>query len=92
MEEDKRLEDNFKVSLERNIIALIERFEPRILISQVEIDIRYSAEEHTTWRLLKTQRRAHNIIQIVVNIKGKVKPQFLFDGQSLDLEDTIPLL
>ena len=92
MEEDKRQEDIFKVSIERNIKDLIERFEPRILLSEVEVDIRYTVEEQTTWRLVKTQIRENNVIQIIVNIKGKVKPQFVFDGQSLDLEDTIPLL
>jgi len=92
MEEDKRQEDNFKVNIERNVSALIERFEPRISLSEVSVDIRYNAEEHTTWRLVKSNLKENNVIQIIVNIKGKVKSQFLFDGQSLDLEDTIPLL
>jgi len=92
MEEDKRQEDNFKVNIERNVSALIERFEPRITLTEVSVHIQYNEEEHTTWRLVKSNIRENNVIQIIVNIKGKVKPQFLFDGQSLDLEDTIPLL
>jgi len=92
MEEDKKQEDDFIGSLEGNVRALIERFEPRILLSEVAVDIRYTIEEHITWRLGRTPREKNNVIQIIVKIKGTVKTQFLFDGQSLDLEDTIPLL
>jgi len=92
MEEDKRREDNFKVMLEKNIKQLIEKFERRVLLKEVTVDIRYVNEEHTKWRLSAIQRTKHNVIQIIVNIKGKVKAEYVFDGQSLDLEDTIPLL
>lgn len=92
MEEDKYLEDNFKIVLEKNIKQLVQKFEPRIHLDELTVDLRYSEDTHTRWQLLKTQRRQNNNIQIIVNIKGKVKDEYIFDGQSLDLEDTIPLL
>ena len=92
MEEEKRMEDNFKIALEKNIKQLLEKFEPRIHLQELLVDVKYSEETHTRWLLLRRQRKQNNTIQIIVNIKGKVKEEYIFDGQSLDLEDTIPLL
>lgn len=92
MEEEKRMEDNFKIALEKNIKELIEKFEPRIQLNELMVGIRYTEETHRPWKISIKQRRKNNIIQIIVNIKGKVKAEYVFDGQSLDLEDTIPLL
>ena len=92
LEDDKRNEDNFKTKIEENITKLIEKFEPRVQIKEVNVNIRYRQTEHTQWRLLESQRTQNTVIQLIVKIKGSVKPEYTYDGQTLDLEDTIPLL
>jgi len=91
MEEDKRKEDDFKVTLEKNIKQLIEQFEPRVQLEEVTVDIKYVNEVRPKRQLIKIHQK-DNVIQIIVNIKGKVKSEYMYDGQSLVLEDTIPLL
>ena len=92
MEEDKRREDHFKITLEKNIKQLVEHFEPRIQLDEVTVDIKYVNEEYPKQQLTKVRQKNENVIQIIVNIKGKVKSEYVYDGQSLVLEDTIPLL
>jgi phage baseplate assembly protein W len=89
--ERKKEEDDFKYKMEQNITTLIERFETRILLKEVNISIRYAIEDQTKWHLSEAQRVRNTVIQIVVGIKGSIKPEYAF-GQTLDLEDTIALL
>jgi phage baseplate assembly protein W len=89
--ENRKEEDDFKYLMEKNITALIEQFEPRVLLKDVGITIRYAVEDHTKWYLSEGQRIKGSVLQLVVNVKGSVKPEFAF-GQELDLEDTIALL
>ena len=90
--ESKREEDDFKTKTEQNIRQLIERFEPRVIVKDVTVNIRYAVEDHTKWRLSEAQRTKNSVIQLIVSVRGSIKPEYSYDGQSLDLEDTIPLL
>ena len=78
--------------MEKNIKQLVEHFEPRIQLDEVTVDIKYVNEEYPKQQLTKVRQKNENVIQIIVNIKGKVKSEYVYDGQSLVLEDTIPLL
>jgi len=92
MEEDKYLEDNFKVKIEKNIKQIIGKHEKRLQVTEVIVDIRYVLEDHIKWRFSRKKRINNSIIQIIVNIKGKIQPKYALSGQSLLLKDTIPLL
>jgi phage baseplate assembly protein W len=89
--EGRREEDDFKFKLEQNIETLIRRFEPRLMLQEVNIKIRYSKDDQMEWKhgVFKTKKR--NIIQVSVHIKGDVKPEYA-QGQTIFLEDNIPLL
>jgi phage baseplate assembly protein W len=89
--ERKKEEDDFKYKMEQNITTLIERFEPRVQLKEVNVSIRYAIEDQTKWHLSDAQRTKSTVIQILVGVKGTIKPEYAF-GQTLDLEDTIPLL
>ena len=89
--ERKKEEDDFKYKIEQNITSLIERFETRVQLKEVNISIRYAVEDQTKWYLSDAQRTKSTVIQILVGVKGTIKPEYAF-GQTLDLEDTIPLL
>ena len=88
--ERTREEDAFKVAVERNIEALIQRFEPRLILTEVEAGIRFNREDQLVWKNGKYAGQNRNVIQITVHIKGDIKPEFAF-GQTLQLDDTIPL-
>ena len=89
--ERKREEDDFISRVERNIEALIQRFEPRIELKDVTVNIHYAKEDQKRWSLSDTRLSQNHVIQLIVKIRGTVKPEFAY-GQTLDLEDTIPLL
>jgi Phage baseplate assembly protein W len=91
MDEEVRLEDSFKVKMEQNISALIGRYEQRINLKEVNIDLRYAKDDHQEWLPPIGRKTKGNVIQIVVKIKASIKPEFAFDGDTLDLEDTISL-
>ncbi len=91
MDEEVRLEDSFKVKIEQNITHLIQRYEQRIDLKEVIIDLRYAMADHKDWLPPIGRNTKGNVIQIIVKIKAKIKAEFAFDGDSLDLEDTISL-
>lgn len=91
MDEEIRLEDSFKIKIEQNIKDLIHRYEQRIELKEVVIDLRYAIGDHQVWLPPKRQKIKGNVIQIIVKIKSKVKAAYAFDVDSLDLEDTISL-
>ena len=70
MEEDRRLEDNFKVTLESNIKQLIDKFETRVHLEELTVDIRYANDEYTQWKFSEGRLPTNNVIQVIVNIKG----------------------
>lgn len=87
---NNRQENEFKVALERNIELLIKRFEPRIIRAEVEAGISYNLDEQLVWKNGKYVSANRNAIQVTVSIKGEINPDLAF-GQTLELEDTIPL-
>ena len=89
--ERKKEEEDFKYMVEQNVTALIKRFEPRVLLKEVNISVRYAAEEHTRWRMSEAQRPKGSVLQLIVTVRGSIKEEYAY-GQTLDLEDTIPLL
>jgi phage baseplate assembly protein W len=89
--EQRKEEDDFKYRMEQNITALIEKFEPRVLLKEVNIKIQYGVEENTQWLRPDLQKTKKSAIQMIVTVRGSIKPEFAF-GQELDLEDSIPLL
>jgi predicted component of type VI protein secretion system len=89
--ESKREEDNFKHKMEENIKSLIEKFEPRVELREVIVTIKYAIEDHFEWKLSAEQRTLNNVLQLIVRITGTIKGEYAH-GQSLELEDTIPLL
>lgn len=89
--EHKKEEDNFKQQMEENIKALIVKFEPRVVIREVIVTIKYKAEEHFEWLMSTEQRVQNHVLQLIVKVSGSIKPEYAY-GQTLDLEDTIPLL
>lgn len=91
MDEEIRLEDSFKIKIEQNIKDLIQRYEQRIELKEVTIDLRYAIGDHQAWLPPKRQKIKGNVIQIIVKIKAKVKDTYAFEIDSLDLEDTISL-
>lgn len=88
--ERTREENEFKVTLERNIEMLIKRFEPRIIRAEVEAGISYGRDEQLVWKNGKYVAADRNTIQVSVRIKGEINPDLAF-GQTLELEDIIPL-
>jgi phage baseplate assembly protein W len=88
--EGKKEEDSFKQKIEKNIEDLIKKFEPRVLLREVNVSIRFAVEDHTKWQLSEAER-TQNVIQMLVTLRGDVNPDMAY-GQSLQLEDTIPLL
>lgn len=89
--EGKKVEDRFKQTIEENIEQLILRFEPRLELKEVTLDIRASPENQKPWTSREFARNKRNVIQVIVMVRGIVKPAFAY-GQTLELEDTIPLL
>ncbi len=92
MQDNPDLEDNFKIKVEKNVKALVEKYEKRIQVTEVIVNIRYAPKQDEKWRFSRVKRTNNSIIQVIVNIKGKITPQYILDGQSLVLKDTIPLL
>ncbi|MFN0037577.1 MAG: GPW/gp25 family protein [Saprospiraceae bacterium] len=90
--EGKKVEDKFKQTMEENIEELIRRFEPRLDLKEVLVDIRQSPEDQKPWKIREFARVKRNVIQVIVGVRGMIKPEFASDGQSLELEDTIPLM
>lgn len=88
--EDKKIEDRFKEKLEDNITELIRRFEPRLDLREVSVDIKQKPEEQKPWKR-GAAPVLRNVIQVLVVVKGSIKPAFA-QGQSLEIEDMIPLL
>jgi phage baseplate assembly protein W len=88
--EGKKEEEGFKQRIEENIEKLVLKFEPRIVLREVNVSIRFAVEDHTKWQLTPAER-TQNVIQMLVSLRGDVNPDLAY-GQSLQLEDTIPLL
>lgn len=86
--EGRKEEDQFRLDIQENIRSLIERFEPRIELTDVTIALKQDPSSHIPW---KTHGAGKPVIQVVVWVKGKIKPEFAFD-QQLELEDTISLV
>lgn len=89
--EGKKIEDRFKQIIEENIEQLILRFEPRLDLKEVTVDIRPSPEDQKPWTSREFARTKRNVIQVIVAVRGLIKPEFAY-GESLELEDTIPLM
>ncbi len=89
--EGKKVEERFKQTIEENIEQLILRFEPRLDLKEVTLDIRQSPENQKPWTSREFAKTKRNVIQVIVAVRGLIKPEFAF-GQSLELEDTIPLM
>lgn len=93
MEEDKRMEDNLKMLLEKNVKQLIEKFEPRVIIRELAVSVKYPNEQfdNRSATQLRLKRRKENNIQIVVNIKALIRPEYLESGEDIPLTEQIPL-
>jgi phage baseplate assembly protein W len=89
--EHKREEDNFKVKMETNIRNLIEKYEIRVALRDVSVTIKYKKEDYFPWLISADQRVQNDVLQMVVKIAGSIKPEYAY-GETLELEDTIPLL
>ena len=92
MEDDKKKEEGFKVQLEKNILQLIEDFEVRIHVEELNLEIEYSQESNTQLGLMNRRKNLDNCIQVIVKLKAKIKEEYDFQGEVTDLEDTIPLM
>ena len=88
--EGKKEEDTFKQKIEQNIEKLVKKFEPRVKLREVQVSIRFAVTDHTKWQLSEAER-TQNVIQMLVTLRGDVNPDLAY-GQTLQLEDTIPLL
>lgn len=86
--EGKKEEDQFRLDMQENIRKLIERFEPRIELTDIEIELKQDPSSQIPW---KTRQNGLPVIQVVVWVRGKIKPEFAFD-QQMELEDTISLI
>ncbi len=91
MDEEVRLEDSFKVKIEQNVKALIQRYEQRIDLKEVIVDLRYAITDHQEWLPPARQKTKGNVIQLIVKIKARIKDTYAFDTDTLELEDTISL-
>ncbi|MBK8492212.1 MAG: GPW/gp25 family protein [Saprospirales bacterium] len=89
--EGRKEEDLFRLDLQENIKQLIQRYEPRILLSDVEVELRQDPSEQIPWKSKRATWSNKSVIQVIVSIKGKVKPEYALD-QELELEDTISLI
>lgn len=91
MAKGSREEDHFKIKIEQNVRELIKKFEPRIEAEEIAVVISYATEQEKRpfWA---TRQIKNNVLQIIVNVKAKVRKEYAHDGQSLELEDAIPLL
>ncbi len=89
--EHKREEDNFKVKMETNIRNLIEKHEIRVALRDVSVTIKYKKEDYFPWLISADQRVQNDVLQMVVKVTGSIKPEYAY-GETLELEDTIPLL
>lgn len=94
MEEDQHMEDGFKNILEKNIKRLIEKFEPRIQLSELHVNIKYPNEPVSAQKILYLRRQDvdRKIIQVVVSLKAVIKPEYVLGGEILTLKDIIPLI
>jgi phage baseplate assembly protein W len=88
--EGKKEEESFKQKIEENIEKLVKKFEPRVILREVNVNIRYAVEDHSKWQLTPAER-TQNVMQMLVTMRGDVNPDLAY-GQTLQLEDTIPLL
>lgn len=89
--EGRKEEDQFRLNLQENIRQLILRYEPRINLSEVEVELRQDPSEHVPWKHKRTNWNGKSVIQVVVSVKGRVKPEYALD-QTMELEDTISLI
>ena len=88
--EGKKEEDLFRLRIKENIEGLIRRFEPRINLIDLEVELRQDPANQIPWKSKKT-RNGQNVIQVIVHLRGKIKPEYAFDRE-LALEDTISLV
>lgn len=88
--EDSPQENKFKIKIEQNLKALIERFETRIKVESVIVSIEKKRVRKR--QLLGKTQVENNILQITVKLKARVKEEYVYDGQPLIFEDAIPLL
>ena len=91
MMEGRKEEDQFRMDLQENIKQLIQRYEPRVQLSDVEVDLRQDPAEHIPWKTKRANWNGNPVIQVIVSIKGRIKPEYALD-QPLELEDTISLI
>lgn len=89
--EGRKEEDQLKLDIRENIRKLILRYEPRIDLSDLEVELRQDPAEQIPWKSKRAAWPGKPVIQVVVNIKGKVKEAYALD-QQLELEDTISLI
>jgi phage baseplate assembly protein W len=87
----KKEEDQFRLKLQENLKELIRRFEPRIELTDLEVDMRQDPGEQIPWKRKAGSRGGKNVIQVIIYIKGRIKTEFALD-QELELEDTISLV
>lgn len=89
--EGRKEEDLFKLDIQENIRQLILRYEPRIVISDIEVELRQDPAAQIPWKSQRAAWPGKPVIQVIVSIKGRVKAEYALD-QQLDLEDTISLI
>lgn len=89
--EGKKEEDRFRLELQENIKMLIQRYETRIDLAEVEVEMRQDPSAYKPWASKTGRWKDKHVIQVIVNIRGRIKPEFAID-QNLDLEDTISLV
>ena len=92
MEEDKRKEDDLKMLLENNIKQLIERFEPRIRLNELTVSVLYP-NDRSIGRYAESLRSGskENNIQIIVQIKAAVVPEYQENTAQIPLKEQISL-
>jgi predicted component of type VI protein secretion system len=90
MTNGSRKGDDFKIKIEQNVRKLIEKFEPRIEVKEIVVTIKNA--EYRKSQFFVAPQMKHSVLQIIVNVKGKVKEEFVFDGLPLEWENEIILL
>ncbi len=89
--EDTGDEAKFKKILRENIHDLLDKYERRILVEEVEVDVQYEDGNLGGNRPKLFAKKMEDIaIKVKVQVKGKIKKEYAFD-QPLDISEIISL-
>lgn len=83
--EDTASENIFKKILRENIHDLLIKYEKRILLEEVEVDVQYGQDNKTR---IFAKRMEDIAIKVKVQVKGKIRKEYAFD-EALNFEEVI---